>query len=90
MNLRLSRDEIPTCFTLSTSDLDPLDDAAILGSCTSFGAVWRARRAGDVDDVGRRHVRGEVVGLGVPVPIEVGEVDGDGFGHGWALFQGDF
>ena len=48
-----------------------------------------AHRCG-VDDVGRGHVRGEVVGLGVPVPIEVGEVDGDGFGHGWALFQGDF
>ena len=77
--------------------LDLWSDAAVLGRCTSFGAFWRARRveedAGVVDAGGVDRPRGDGHEPGVLVPVgagEVGEDDGGGFGHGWALFQGDF
>ena len=54
----------------------------------------RARRleedAGAVDAGGVDRPRGDGHEPGVLVPIGVGEDDGVGLKHGWALFQGDF
>ena len=89
--------KFPTCFALSNLVLALWDAAADPGSRTLFDAVWRARRAGGdagvVDGGGRGRVRGDGHGPGVPVPadpVDPGEDDGHGFGHGLALILGDF
>ena len=85
--------KFPTCFVLSEV-LALWGDAAAPGSSSSFGAVFCALHGGDgagvvdADEVDRP--RGDGHEPGVPVPIGVGEDDGVGFRHGWALFQGDF
>ena len=84
----------PTCFALSTLVLDPWDAAAIPGSRSSSCAEFCARCVGggagvaDVADVD--HVRGDVLGLGVLVPVDHDEGDGHGFGGRLALVEGDF
>ena len=86
--------KFPTCFALSNSILGLRDAAAFLGCCSSFDALSRARRAdgdaGAADAGGVDRPRGDGHEPGDPVPIGVGEDDGVGFRHGWALFQGDF
>ena len=86
--------KFPTCFALSNSILGLRDAAAVLGCCSSFDALSRARRvdgdAGAADAGGVDRPRGDGHEPGVLVPVDPREDDGHGFRHELALFQGDF